>query len=145
MRDGGFKYRSDYSSVVPGLRTNALDYFDNWMITLNSYIDIPNRFNPLGFLPIDIPLQLFADAGTSSSAWKAGNKDARFLYSVGLHLPLFKFIHVYYPVVHSKAFNEPNSVNDPFKPGGPSWWQRRLTFSIDAAALKNRLRALPFN
>lgn len=136
MRDGGFKYRSDFSSVVPGLSTTGADFFDDWMLTLNTYFDIPDKINPLTMLPFKTRLQLFADVGTSASPWKEGSTQPRFLYSIGFHLPVFKFLHLYYPVIQSSAFKEPNSVNDPYREGGPKWWQEKLTFSINFEDLK---------
>ena len=139
MRDGGFKYRSDYSSVVPGLKPTGIDYFDNWLMALNLSADVPDAINPLAILPVNLPLKVFADVGTSASPWQPGSTQQRFLYSVGLHLPLFKVVHIYYPLFQSKVFAEPNSVNDPFRPGGPKWWQRRLTFSIELDKLAPKI------
>ena len=136
LRDGSFKYRSDYSSVQPGLKTNGIDYFDNWLATLNFDVDVPSAWNPLSVLPFDLPLKLFVDVGTSASPWQSGSNQNKFLYSAGLHLPLLKFIHVYYPLVQSKAFDEPNSVNNP---NGPNWWQKRLTFNVDINNIKPKL------
>jgi hypothetical protein len=142
MRDGGFKYRSDFSSVVPGLKTTAADFFDNWMVTLNTNFDVPDAINPLAWLPFKNRLQLFADLGTSASPWQAGSTHPKFLYSIGIHLPLLKVVHLYYPLIQSKAFKEPNSVNDPFRPGGPRWWQQRLTFSIQIEDLIPKIEGI---
>ncbi len=142
MRDGGFKYRSDYSSVVPGLKTTGVDYFDNWLLAINTQIDIPDKINPLSILPFDAPLRVFADVGTSASPWQSGSVQAKFLYSIGFHLPILKVLHVYYPIIQSKEFKEPNSVNDPFKAGGPSWWQKYLTFSLDIQSLKPKVEGI---
>jgi len=136
MRDGGFKYRSDYSAVVPGLKPTGVDYFDNWMVTLNTDFDIPDKINPLSLLPFENSLKIFADVGTSASPWQTGSDQAKFLYSIGIHLPIMKVVHLYYPIFQSKAFKEPNSVNDPFREGGPTWWQQRLTFSLSLDQLK---------
>ena len=134
IRDGGFKYRSDYSAVQPGLKTNEIDFFDNWMASANIEIDIPNKLNPLSL--IGIPAKVFADIGTSASPWTANSDQSKFLYSLGLQVSLFRVLHVYYPLIQSDEFKEPNSVNDPNKAGGPNWWQKRLTFSIDINQLK---------
>lgn len=131
MRDGGFKYRSDYSAIQPGLKTNGIDFFDNWLSSANFEIDIPRKINPLAILPVKLPLRIFADVGTSASPWEANSELPKFLYSIGLELELFKVLKVYYPFIQSSAFKEPNSVNDPTKPGGPGWWQKWLTFSVD--------------
>lgn len=135
-RDGGFKYRSDYSAIQPGLKVNGIDFFDNWLAAVNLSIDIPNKLNPLSILPFSVPLKLFGDAGTSASPWEPNSELPKFLYSFGLELPLLKVIRVYYPIIQSKAFKEPNSINDPTRPGGPTWWQKRLTFSIDLQTLR---------
>jgi hypothetical protein len=142
IRDGGFKYRSDYSVVQPGLKTNGIDFFDNWISAANFTIDIPRKLNPLSVLPFKVPLKIFADVGTSASPWEAGSELPKFLYSIGLELPLFKVLTVYYPLVQSNAFKEPNSVNDPTREGGPSWWQKRLTFSVDLKPLKKLVEPL---
>jgi hypothetical protein len=138
IRDGGFKYRSDYSAIQPGLNTSGIDFFDNWIAAANFTTDIPAKINPLSILPFKVPLKVFADVGTSASPWRAGSNSSKFLYSMGLQLTIFKIITVYYPLLQSNAFKEPNSVNDPFKSSGPNWWQKRLTFSIDLAPVKQK-------
>jgi hypothetical protein len=142
-RDGFFKYRSDFSSVRPGLSTEGLDFFDNWMATLNFSFDVPDKINPLSLLPFDVPLKIFADIGTSSSPWRSESEQEKFLYSIGIHLPLLKVMHIYLPLIDSKAFEEPNSVNDPNRPGGALWWQKKLTFAFDLQALKPRILNTP--
>src|SRR4029079_19118482 len=79
IRDGGFKYRSDYSLVQPGLIETGVDFFDNWLSTANLEIDIPNKINPLSILPFNVPLKIFADVGTSASPWSAGSELPKFL------------------------------------------------------------------
>lgn len=142
IRDGGFKYRSDYSSVVPGLKPSGVDYFDNWMVTLNTDFDIPDKINPLSLLPFENSLSIFADVGTSASPWQSGSSQAKFLYSIGIHLPILKVIHIYCPLIQSKEFKEPNSVNDPFSASGTKWWQQRITFSLSFEQLKPKAGGL---
>lgn len=144
IRDGGFKYRSDYSSVKPGLNPSGLDFFDNWLAAVNFTIDIPDKINPLAALPFEVPLKFFADIGTSSSPWRSNSKQQRFLYSVGIQLPVLRFIHFYYPIFQSKVFEEPNSVNAPNRTGGALWWQKRLTFSLDMQVLKPKWAGVSF-
>jgi hypothetical protein len=144
IRDGGFKYRSDYSSVQPGLKTNGIDFFDNWLASVNFTIDIPRKLNPLSVLPLKIPLKIFADAGTSASPWQANSGLPKFLYSAGLQLSLFRVLNIYYPLVESEAFKEPNSLNDPSKPAGPNWWQKHLTFSFSLVSLKKQTASFLF-
>ena len=129
IRDGGFKYRSDFSSVRPG-RT------DNWLAALNLAFDVPNGINPLNVLPIDLPLKIFTDIGTYAEAWEENNPDPRFLYSMGLQLPLLKFINIYWVIIQSKQFKEPNELN------GVKWWQKNLTFSIDIQNIKPELAGI---
>jgi hypothetical protein len=144
IRDGGFKYRSDYSSVQPGLKTNGIDFFDNWLASVNFTLDIPGKLNPLSVLPIKIPLKIFADAGTSASPWQANSGLPKFLYSAGLQLSLFRVLTIYYPLVESEAFKEPISVNDPSKPRGPNWWQKHLTFSFSLVPLRKQTASFLF-
>lgn len=139
IRDGGFKYRSDFSAVQPGLKANGIDFFDNWLSSANFEIDIPKKINPLAIAPLRLPLKIFVDVGSSASPWAANSALPKFLYSMGIELPLFKVLKFYYPIVQSKAFKEPNSVNDPTRVGGPGWWQKRLTFSFDITPLKKKL------
>ncbi len=143
IRDGGFKYRSDFSSVRPGLSNQGLDFFDNWLASVNLEFDIPDKYNPLSILPFEVPLKIYADVGTSASPWRTESEHSRFLYSIGLHLPVAKALKIYFPVFQSTDFKEPNSVNDPNRPGGASLWQRRLTFTLDLNALKPQILGVP--
>lgn len=136
LRDGAFKYRTDFSAVRPGLSSQGLDFFDNWLAALNLVADVPDKYNPLSLLPVKIPLRLFADFGTSASPWRKQSTHQRFLYSAGLQFTVAKALHIFVPLVQSSVFKEPNSVNDPNRPGGARWWQRTITFTIDAAQLK---------
>jgi hypothetical protein len=126
IRDGGFKYRSDYSSVRPGRS-------DDWLAALNFSFDVPNAINPLAILPTEIPLKVFADVGTYAEAWGDNNNSNRFLYSIGLQLPILKYINVYAVILQSGAFKEPNEVN------GMKWWQKRVTFSVDLQSIQPKL------
>ena len=142
-RDAFFKYRSDFSSVRPGLNNQGLDFFDNWMAALNFEFDIPDKINPLSVLPIKVPLKVFADVGTSASPWTPEAEHEKFLYSIGLHVPVLKIIQVYIPLIDSKAFDEPNRTNDPNRADGPTWWQKKLTFALDLQPLKPKLLNVP--
>ncbi len=133
IKDGGFKYRSDYSSEMPG-RSN------DWLVAANFGIDVPNGINPLNILAI--PLKVFADVGTSAPAWVENSADPKFLYSVGLQLPLLKYLNIYWAIFQSSAFDEPNNLN-----GGGSavkWWQKSITFSIDIQNIKTNTPFLPY-
>ncbi len=129
IRDGGFKYRTDFSGA-------SLGRSDDWLAALNFSFDIPHSINPLSILPIDVPLKVFADVGTYAEAWQEGNQDNRFLYSIGLQLPIFHFVNVYAVVLQSKAFKEPNDVN------GTKWWQKRLTFSVDIQNIRPKVNGV---
>ena len=143
IRDGGFKYRSDFSSVRPGLSNQGLDFFDNWLAAVNLEFDIPDAYNPLSILPFNVPLKVFADVGTSASPWRPSSENSRFLYSIGLHLPVAKALKIYFPLLQSNDFKEPNNVNDPNRPGGASLWQRRLSFTLDLNAIKPQVLGVP--
>ena len=129
IRDGGFKYRSDFSSERPG-RT------DNWMAALNLAFDVPNSINPLAILPIDLPLKVFTDIGTYAEVWDENNPNPKFLYSMGLQLPLLKCINIYWAIIQSKQFKAPNELN------GTRWWQKNVTFSIDLQNAKPEISGI---
>lgn len=129
IRDGGFKYRSDFSSNQPG-RT------DNWMAALNLTFDVPSKLNPLTILPFNIPLKVFTDIGTYAEAWKKNNSDPRFLYSMGLQVSLLKYFNIYWILLQSKQFKEPNELN------GTKWWQKSVTFSIDVQNIKPMIEGI---
>ncbi len=126
IRDGGFKFRSDYSSERPGRS-------DNWLAALNFSFDIPSAVNPLALLPFEVPLKVFADVGTSADAWQENNPNPKFLYSMGFQLPILRFINLYAVILESKQFKEPNEIN------GMKWWQKRLTFSVDIQSIKPKI------
>ena len=136
IRDGGFKYRSDYSAVLPGLKSTGADYFDNWMVAANFSFDLPRAVNP-----INLPFKIFADVGTSHSPWTPGAREEKFLYSVGAQLSLLNVVDIYLPVFQSKVFKEPNALNNPYRPGGANFWEQRVTFSLNPAALKKWLQS----
>ncbi len=129
IRDGGFKYRSDFSSERPG-RT------DNWLAALNLAFDIPNSINPLSVLPLHLPLKWFADIGTYAEAWDENNPNPKFLYSMGLQLPILKCINIYWAIIQSKQFKAPNELN------GTKWWQKNVTFSIDLQNVKPEIAGI---
>lgn len=130
IKDGGFKYRSDYSSTLPGRS-------DNWLAAANFTIDVPNQINPLALLPFNIPLKIFADIGTSSDAWIENSAAPKFLYSTGLQLPILKYVNIYWTIFQSTAFDDPNSLN------GLKWWQKNVTFSIDIQNIKPQIAGMP--
>jgi hypothetical protein len=125
IRDGGFKYRTDYSGTFPG-RSN------DWLASANFTIDLPNNVNPLAVLPLNVPLKIFTDIGTSAPAWVENYNSPKFLYSVGLQLPILKYINVYWAIFQSSAFKEANSNN------ATKWWQKRITFNIEIQNIKSK-------
>jgi Peptidase family M1 domain len=100
VRDGGFKIRTD-------LLSNKVGKTGNWLAAINLNTTIPSKLNPLSILPVKIPLHLFADIGTYAEAWEPESETDRFLFDVGVHIPLFKeTINLYFPIVYSHAFGE---------------------------------------
>jgi hypothetical protein len=100
LRDGGFKIRTD-------LLSNNVGKTGNWLTAINFNSTIPSNLNPLSVLPIDIPLRVFADIGTYAEAWEPETETDRFLFDLGLHVPLFKeTINLYFPIVYSQAFTD---------------------------------------
>lgn len=100
MRDGGFKIRTD-------LLADKVGKTDDWLIALNLSSSIPNSINPLSLLPIKIPLKVFADFGTNADAWVRNANTDRFLFDLGLQIPLFKeTVNIYIPVLYNKVYRD---------------------------------------
>lgn len=98
VRDGGFKVRTD-------LLANKVGRTDNWLVAANFSTTIPGNINPLNLLPFKIPLKLFFDIGTFAEAWKPEAETDRFLFDMGLHIPLFKeTINIYIPLIYSEVY-----------------------------------------
>ncbi|MES2881133.1 MAG: M1 family metallopeptidase, partial [Bacteroidota bacterium] len=92
VRDGGFKVRTD-------LLASKVGKTDEWLMALNLNSSVPNKINPLAVLPVKIPLRVFFDLGTYADAWKTGFEGDRFLFDLGLHLPLLhESVNIYIPV-----------------------------------------------
>lgn len=126
IKDGGFKVRTD-------LLANKVGKTDDWLIAANFNSSIPPNLNPLNLLPIKIPLKLFADIGTYSDAWKTNAGLDRFLFDVGIHLPLLKqTINIYIPLLYS------NIYRDYFKSTveKKNRWLRITSFSINISNLR---------
>ncbi|HLL43732.1 MAG TPA: hypothetical protein VK369_11365, partial [Segetibacter sp.] len=80
---------------------------DSWLMSVNLATDLPDNINPLSILPIKIPLKVFADVGTYAEAWNDNAASGRFIYDVGIQLPLFSsFINIYIPVIYSKVYRD---------------------------------------
>lgn len=119
-RDGAFKVRTD-------LLGDKVGKTDDWLIAVNFSSTIPSGLNPLSFLPIKIPLNFFVDIGTYADAWKRDANEDRFLFDAGLHIPLFKTINIYLPLIYSKVFKDYKLSSIPKK--GRLW--KMMSFSID--------------
>ena len=100
IRDGGFKIKTD-------LLSNKVGKTGNWIAAINLNSTIPSKLNPLSILPIKIPLRVFADIGTYAEGWEPEADTDRFLFDIGLHVPLFKeTINLYFPIIYSQAFSD---------------------------------------
>lgn len=100
QRDGFFK-------VGTPLLNSPVGKTDDWLLALNLWGDIPDELNPLKVLPFKIPVQLFADVGTYSDAWKAENGSGRFLFDAGIKISIIhSAFNVYLPLVYSKVFRD---------------------------------------
>jgi hypothetical protein len=119
-RDGAFKVRTD-------LLADKVGKTDDWLMAFNFSSTIPSGLNPLSFLPIKIPLNFFVDIGTYADAWKRDANEDRFLFDAGLHIPLFKTINIYLPLIYSKVFKDYKLSSIPKK--GRIW--KMMSFSID--------------
>ena len=98
QRDGFFK-------VGTPLLNTPVGKTDNWLLALNLWGDIPDEVNPLKVLPFQLPVQLFADIGTYSDAWKEENNSDRFLFDAGIKISIIhSAFNVYLPLVYSKVF-----------------------------------------
>jgi hypothetical protein len=98
VRDGGFKVRTD-------LLADKVGRTDDWLVAANFSTTIPDNINPLNLLPFKIPLKLFFDIGTFAEVWKPEAETDRFLFDMGLHIPLFKeTINIYIPLIYSEVY-----------------------------------------
>ena len=98
VRDGAFKVRTD-------LLADKVGRTDDWLAAANFSSTIPDNINPLNLLPIKIPLKVFFDIGTSADSWKPESETDRFLFDMGLQIPLFKeTINIYIPLFYSDVY-----------------------------------------
>ena len=98
VRDGGFKVRTD-------LLADKVGRTDDWLIAANFSTTIPYNINPLNLLPVKIPLKIFFDIGTFAETWEPEAGTDRFLFDMGLHIPLFKeTINIYIPLFYSEVY-----------------------------------------
>ena len=100
IRDGAFKVRTD-------MLTEKLGKTDDWLSAINFVSTIPDKFNPLFFLPVKLPLRVFADVGTYAGAWNTTENADRFLFDAGLQLSLLnESVTVYLPILYSKVYRD---------------------------------------
>jgi hypothetical protein len=126
IRDGAFKVRTD-------LLGQKIGKTDDWLLSINAVMDVPDRFNILNLLPVKIPLRIFADVGTYAEAWDDSNGEARLLFDAGLQFSFLKnTAHLYMPLFYSQVYR------DYFKstPGNGFW--QRISFSVDLHLLNAR-------
>jgi hypothetical protein len=130
-RDGNLKLRTDLFQNLQGRS-------DDWIASINLSTTIPRKLLPF---PIELPIKIFADAGTYADAWKKNTAVTRFLYVAGLEISIFKdFINIYAPLVYSKEFgNSLKTVPEENK------FTRRISFSINVQnlSLKKFICQLP--
>ncbi|HEU4469752.1 MAG TPA: M1 family metallopeptidase [Flavisolibacter sp.] len=100
MRDGGFKVRTD-------LLASKIGKTDNWLAAINLHSSLPDKINPLSVLPVKIPLGVFFDIGTYAEAWEKDAEGDRFLYDMGLHIPLLdEAVNIFIPVFYNKVYGD---------------------------------------
>ena len=135
VRDGGFKVRTD-------LLADKVAKTDDWLIAANLSTTIPSAINPLELLPFKIPLKFFVDIGTYAEAWKQGSDADRFLYDMGLHIPLLKeTINIYIPLLYSKVYKDYIQSTSLKK---ERFW-KKISFSIDISNSSFRKIDHPLN
>ncbi len=100
MRDGGFKVRTD-------LLASKVGKTDRWLTAVNLNSSIPGKINPLSLLPVKIPLRVFFDLGTYADAWDKDAEGDRFLFDLGLHIPLFnESVNIYLPILYNRVYSD---------------------------------------
>jgi hypothetical protein len=100
IRDGAFKVRTD-------LLANKIGKTDNWLTSVNLVSTVPKNINPLSVLPVKIPLRIFFDLGTFADAWNKNQDNDRFLYDLGLQIPLFdETVNIYIPFLYNKVYRD---------------------------------------
>jgi hypothetical protein len=101
---------------------------DDWLVAANFSTSIPASINPLSLLPVKIPLKIFFDIGTYAEAWKPNSEADRFLFDMGLHIPLLKeTVNIYIPLIYSKVYK--NYIQSTIEKQGRIW--KTISFSID--------------
>lgn len=127
-RDGAFKIRTDRLA-------NPVGRSDDWLFALNLSSSIPEQLNPLQVLPIRIPLHVFADIGASGATWSTSGESGRWLYTVGLEIPLLnRAIRIFIPLMYSKPYQDyVRSILGP-----KNRFLQKISYQIDLQSLNLR-------
>ena len=134
-RDGAFKVRTD-------LLADKVAKTDDWLIAANFSTTIPSGINPLSLLPFKIPLKFFFDIGTYAEAWKQKATTDRFLFDMGLHIPLLKeTVNIYIPLIYSSVYGDYFKSTIDKK---QRFW-KKISFSIDISNFSFRKLGRNFN
>ncbi|MFZ1533157.1 MAG: hypothetical protein WAT14_03260, partial [Chitinophagaceae bacterium] len=121
VRDGGFKVRTD-------LLADKVAKTDDWLIAANFSTTIPDGINPLSLLPVKIPLKFFFDIGTYAESWKQKSTTDRFLFDMGLHIPIMKeTVNIYIPLLYSSVYRD--YIQSTLAKKERFW--KKISFSID--------------
>jgi hypothetical protein len=115
------------------LRLDGYDYLhgrsESWVAAVNISSTLPKNI-----FPFKLPLKVFFDAGTYAEAWKKNPPTAKFLYTGGLQVSLFKeVLNIYLPLIYSKDFKN-TLVTD----AEANKFLKKITFSIDLQNLTSR-------
>ena len=135
IRDGAFKVRTD-------LLASKVAKTDDWLIAANFSTTIPSGINPLSLLPVKIPLKFFFDIGTYAESWKQKATTDRFLFDMGLHIPLLKeTVNIYIPLIYSSVYSDYFKSTLTKK---ERFW-KKISFSIDISNFSFRKLGRNFN
>ena len=135
VRDGAFKVRTD-------LLADKVAKTDDWLMAANFSTTIPSGINPLSLLPFKIPLKFFFDIGTYAESWKQKATTDRFLFDMGLHIPLLKeTINIYIPLVYSSVYGDYFKSTLAKK---ERFW-KKISFTIDISNFSFRKLSRNFN
>ena len=135
VRDGGFKVRTD-------LLADKVAKTDDWLIAANFSTTIPSSINPLSVLPVKIPLKFFFDIGTYAESWKQKATTDRFLFDMGLHVPILKeTVNIYIPLIYSSVYRD--YIQSTIAKKERFW--KKISFSIDISNFSFRKVDRNFN
>jgi hypothetical protein len=99
IRDGGLKVNTDAQGNT--------GWSDDWIAAVNATFDIPKQLNPFSIFNLNLPLKAFIDIGTYAEPWEKGATGDRFIYDLGIQVPIAKgLVNVYVPILYSKVFKD---------------------------------------